>query len=325
MPIIVIGASRGGLEAIKRILTAIPQDFPAPILVAMHIGAFDSHLPSLLAMHCPLEVRYARDGDVIAPGIVLVAPPNQHLVVDGAVLRLIKGAKENNSRPAIDPLFRSAAISHRDAVIGVILTGDLDDGTIGLKAVKACGGVALVQDPQDAVAPSMPSSALRYVDVDACLPLALLAERMVTLAQRTDLFGRRSYQPTEAMILENKLSLKGTMASISDLDSIGPRSVLTCPECHGVLWEMDQVPLRFRCHTGHTFTERTYQSGQDTFIEESLWAAVRALHEKQSLMERLREDAFRHGRTEAGIEHGLVAEQAHAHSNALIELLKRQP
>lgn len=177
MHIVVIGASRGGLGAIKQILAAIPKDFSAAVLVAIHTGAHGSQLLSILEPHCKLEIRHALDDDSLVRGRVLIAPPDKHLLVDGPKLRLIKGAKENFSRPAIDPLFRSAAISHRDNVIGVILTGDLDDGTVGLQAVKTCGGVALVQDPLEAIAPSVPSSALHHVNIDGCLPLSLLQIR----------------------------------------------------------------------------------------------------------------------------------------------------
>ena len=324
MLIIVIGASRGGLEAIKHILMAIPENFPASVLVAMHVGAFDSQLPSILGPYCKLEVRHAVDGETLGPNRVLIAPPDKHLLVDGQTLRLIKGAKENFSRPAIDPLFRSTAISHRENVIGVILTGDLDDGTVGLQAVKTCGGVALVQDPLEATAPSMPSSALRHVDIDGCLPLSLLADKLIALTQRKSIDPRRSRAslPTPVMVLENTLSLEGALASVSDLDAVASRSTLTCPECNGVLWEMDNAPFRYRCHTGHTFSELTYRSTQDKSIEESLWGAVRALHEKQTLMERMKNNAHEHGRAEAAAEYGLLAEQASEQSKTLINLLK---
>jgi two-component system chemotaxis response regulator CheB len=182
-PLIVIGTSRGGLQALRRILAALPEHFAATVLVAMHVAAHDSHLPELLGNCCPLPVRHAVDGEPLSTGEVLIAPPDKHLVVDKHHARLVCGSKEHASRPAIDPLFRSAAINHRTQVIGVILTGDLDDGTVGLQAVKACGGVALVQDPAEAVAPGMPSSALRHVSIDGCLPLAELGARLVALVE----------------------------------------------------------------------------------------------------------------------------------------------
>jgi two-component system chemotaxis response regulator CheB len=248
--LIVIGASRGGLDVLKAVLSALPADFSAPVLVAMHVGAYQSRLPELLAAVCSLKVLHASDAEVIKPGTVLVAPPDRHMLVDGNKIRLVMGAKENYSRPAIDPLFRSAAISQRERVIGVILTGDLDDGTVGLQAIKACGGIALVQDPSEAEAPSMPSSAITYVEVDACLPRLEIAERLMSLAQE-----QRSVAgcgPTKTMILENKISLGSRLNAIRSLDQVAPRSVMTCPECQGVLWEMDSAPLRYRCHTGHT-------------------------------------------------------------------------
>lgn len=321
-PIVVIGTSRGGLQALRDILGALPSDFAAPILVAMHIGAYDSELPALLASACALPVRHAVDDETLQPGTVLIAPPDKHLMIDSGKIRLIRGAKENYSRPAIDPLFRSAALSHRAQVIGMVLTGDLDDGTVGLQAIKACGGVALVQDPADAIAPSMPSSALRHVNIDGCLSLPRLCERLVMLVRQSGATLRKSLEPNPIMAMENQISLNAGMAHMGDLDRLVPRSSLTCPECHGALWEMGQRPLRYRCHTGHTFTELSMRASQDTSIEELLWSAVRALHEKQALMIRHQEVFDGTGRTEAAVEYAQIAQTAAAHAHSLVALIE---
>jgi two-component system chemotaxis response regulator CheB len=317
--LVVIGTSHGGLAALRHIFASLPGDFPAPIMVAMHIGAYNSQLPGILQSSTRLKVKHADDGEELQVGTVYIAPPDQHMLVDGMTIKLMRGAKENYSRPAIDPLFRSAAIAHRERVIGIVLSGDLDDGTVGLQAIKACGGIALVQDPEDAIAPSMPSSALRYVTVDACLKSVQIAERLMKLAMlpRPSRGG-----PTQTMVLENTASLTADLTSIASLDEVAPRSPLTCPECHGVLWEMDQAPLRYRCHTGHTFGALSMRITQDTAIEELLWAAVRAFHEKEVLMVRQQEAASAGARTEQADEYALMAEQARAHARSLRGLLE---
>ena len=320
--IVVIGTSRGGLEILKVILSALPADFPAPVLVAMHVGSHQSRLPQLLSAVCKLEVRHATDAEIVKSGTILVAPPDRHMVVDGDKIRLILGAKENYSRPAIDPLFRSAAISHRDGVIGVILTGDLDDGTVGLQAIKACGGVALVQDPNEAFAPSMPSSAITYVAIDACLPSSQIADRLKSVVQRRLQGSVGAEGPTPTMIVENEISLGLSLDSISSLDQVAPRSAMTCPECQGILWEMDSAPLRYRCHTGHTYGPGAMQSLQDQSIEEGLWAAVRAFHEKEVMMHRQHEAAAAAGRDEQANEYAMIADQARRNGHSLRQLLQ---
>lgn len=318
--LVVIGASRGGLEILKTVLSALPAAFSAPVLVAMHVGAYESRLPELLAAVCNLKVKHASDAEIIEPGTVLVAPPDRHMLVDGDKIRLVLGAKENYSRPAIDPLFRSAAISQRERVIGVVLTGDLDDGTVGLQAIKACGGVALVQDPGEAQAPSMPSSAIEYVEVDACLPCSQIAERLISLvAQQRSM---AACGPTQIMVAENDISLGMSPDPIGSLDEVAPRSAMTCPECHGVLWEMGSAPLRYRCHTGHTYGPSAMQSLQDRSIEEGLWAAVRAFHEREVFMNRQREAALAAERPEQAREYEMIADQARRNAYSLRQLLQ---
>jgi two-component system chemotaxis response regulator CheB len=180
--IIVMGASLGGVPALMQIASVLPDDLPAPVLIVLHVGQQPSILPSLLAANSRLPAAHARHGQEIRPGHLYVAPPDHHmLVVDGRIV-LTRGAREHHTRPAIDPLFRSAALAFRQEAIGVVLTGQLDDGTAGLQAIKEHGGLAVVQDPEDAFASSMPLSALRYVEVDHCVPLGLIPMLLTTLA-----------------------------------------------------------------------------------------------------------------------------------------------
>jgi two-component system chemotaxis response regulator CheB len=182
--IIVIGASMGGVEALQRLAVELPRDLPAAICVVQHIGRYTSQLPELLGRSGPLPALHARRGDAIRPGHIYIAPPDHHLLLNNGRVRLTRGPRENWARPSIDPLFRSAARTYGPLVIGVILTGMLNDGTAGLRAVRDAGGVAVVQEPADAVAPDMPTSALRHAGADFRIPLAQMPQLLAGLARK---------------------------------------------------------------------------------------------------------------------------------------------
>src|SRR5581483_492929 len=180
--IVGIGTSSGGIEALRVLLAALPADFPAPICIVIHTSTESPGIvPGILSRITPLPVRYAADGDALRAGHVYVAPPDRHLLVEPGRARVTKGPRENRFRPAIDPLFRSAAQVFGPGAIGVVLTGSLDDGTSGLDVIKRLGGTAVVQDPEDALYPSMPQSAIAHVAVDYVVPLAQLAPLLVGL------------------------------------------------------------------------------------------------------------------------------------------------
>jgi two-component system chemotaxis response regulator CheB len=297
--IVVIGGSAGSIDALKVILGGLPQDFAAAVLVVIHIGARESILPSLLERCTPLTVRHAIQGEPIVAGRVLVAPADLHLTVarDGerAYVRLTHGPKENHLRPAIDPLFRSVAVAYRANAIAVVLSGFLDDGTVGLQAIKACNGIAVVQDPADAAAADMPASAVQHTTVDFVRPVQDIAPTLVELVNRTatvpDAPADRAGTELQAQVaIENRMFDEG--ADMSEMDRIGTRASLTCPECGGAIWQVRQAsPVRYRCHTGHAFTARVLESLQDGETEEALWAGVRALHEQEQLYRQLYQTA----------------------------------
>lgn len=187
--IIVIGASAGGVTALQTLAAALPCSLSAPVIVVLHIGANRSELPALLNSAGPIVAKHAEDGETILPGRIYVAPPNCHTIIADGCVRLLRGPKENCARPAIDPLFRSVAESCGRHAVGVILTGNLNDGTAGLVAIKSCGGVAISQDPDDAAYPEMPRSAAEHVALDYCIPLAEMPELLVELAGRDDQKG----------------------------------------------------------------------------------------------------------------------------------------
>jgi two-component system chemotaxis response regulator CheB len=318
--LVVIGASAGGPRALRRILRRLPADFPAPVLVVVHIGSYYSILPKILQTDCSLPVRHAEDGEAIIPGSILIAPPDRHLLLEDGMARLSKGAKENFARPAIDPLFRTAAVFYRENTIGVVLSGLLDDGTIGLQAVKAYGGVALVQDPEDAEEAAMPRSALQYVKVDGCLSAEGIADRLIRLAGAP----AASVTPSDAaetIEVQSRFNLREKV-SIEDLANIAVPSEFTCPECHGSLWQIKHVvPSHFLCHTGHSYSAQGLSEAQQDQIEESIWIAIRALHEKQMLMKRFAKTAEQGGRTMAAIEYNAAAKALAAHAEALRNMI----
>ena len=285
-PIVVIGGSAGGLTALLNLVSLLPADLPAAVLVALHLSPSSpgSH-PGLLSGRGRLPAVEATHGQPILPGHIYIAPPDFHLLVAPGTLQLSHGPRENRQRPAVDPLFRSAARAYGPRIIGVVLSGTLDDGTAGLLAVKARGGIALVQDPQEASFPGMPQSAIDHVRVDAVLDVAGLAQRLTELAQAPPAIEPR--QPTPAKAVETNQELESTQLAKSTLERTehpGVQSEFGCPDCGGVLWEIDDGSLvRYRCRVGHALTSRALLAAQSAELENALWTALRALEEKIAL------------------------------------------
>jgi two-component system, chemotaxis family, protein-glutamate methylesterase/glutaminase len=252
--LIVIGASSGGIEALLRIIPRLPADLPAAICLVVHSSPHGPWLlPQILARRAALPVAPARDGEPIIPGHIYVAPPDYQLLVEPGHLRVVRGPSENHHRPAVDPLFRSAALAYGPRAVGVILTGALNDGTAGLLAIKRRGGAAIIQDPAEALFPGMPGSAQRTVAIDYCLPLADIAPTLARLA-RESVAEEGSYPMPAELALEHRYA-RGEAVTLERDGQLGQPTTLTCPECHAPLWEIqDGGLLRFRCRTGHAFT-----------------------------------------------------------------------
>ena len=289
--IIVIGTSAGGLKALGAIVSALPADIAAVLFIVQHLAADKpSVLPKILADISSLPASHPADGEAIQKGHIYVAPPDYHLLVNQGLMRVVRGPQENRFRPAIDALFRSAARAYGSRVVGVVLTGYLDDGTVGLQAVKKLGGVAIVQDPNEAEYPSMVKSALRYVKVDHCLPLAKIPEMLVQLSSQPAVEEKPTV--TEEIEVESKIAEQGmnTQEFLENVEAIGTRTTYTCPECNGSIWQIGkEEPLRFRCHIGHSFTANVFLSEQTQNIENALWSAVRAMEEKVTFSRQMSE------------------------------------
>jgi two-component system, chemotaxis family, protein-glutamate methylesterase/glutaminase len=282
--IIVIGASAGGLKPLRWLMGRLPADLKAAVFVCVHIPADrPSKLPELLSKAGPLGAHHPADGEEIREGCVYVAPPDNHLLVDRHRVRVLRGPQENRYRPAVDALFRSAAQAHGPRAIGVVLSGQLQDGTVGLQAIKRCGGVAVVQDPRDAEYDSMPKSAMRYVDIDHCATLEALPELLLRLVGESIAEAARDPQApkdieVESMIAEQKLN---TAQFLEKVESIGARTTYACPLCNGSVWQIGKTdPLRFRCHVGHSFTAEYFWAEQSQNLENALWSAIRIMEEK---------------------------------------------
>jgi two-component system, chemotaxis family, protein-glutamate methylesterase/glutaminase len=231
--IIVIGASMGGLEALRALVKQLPPDLPAAVFIVLHITpSAPSLLAPILDRDSALPVTSAQDGEAIESGRIYVAPPDHHLLLKPGQVRLTRGPRENRTRPAIDPLFRSAAVAYGPHVIGVVLTGYLDDGASGLLAIKRCNGVAIVQDPEDAAYPSMPLNAIEMVPVDYRLPIAEMGRILTELVQ----LPPKEVVPVPKDILVEAAISEGTESSMRTEEYLGALAPFACPDCCGSLW-----------------------------------------------------------------------------------------
>lgn len=297
--IVVVGASAGGVEALTRLVGALPPDLPSALFVVLHLPPTGtSVLAHILDRSGRLPAETARDGQAIEPGRIYVAPPDHHLLVGRGVMRLTRGPRENGHRPAIDTLFRSAAQAYGNRAVGVVLSGTLDDGTLGLLNIKERGGIAVVQDPGDASFDGMLRSAIENVETDYILPapeigpvLAELAERVVEEKGGISV-SEREEEEIEVARAEVKYPKSALRA--------GTPSVYSCPECNGTLWEIREAKLlHFRCRVGHAFSSDTLIESKSESVEEALWTAMRTLDEKVALARRLRDRARERGHVAA--------------------------
>lgn len=286
--VVIAGASAGGVEALVALVRSFPADFPHPVLVVLHVSPTGtSVLPAILARAGSLPVASPADGERLRPGHVYVAPPDWHLVVENAHLRLSQAPRENGHRPAIDPTMRSAAAAYDGGTIGIVLSGSRDDGTAGLMAIKARGGRAIVQDPDEALYPAMPLSAMAHVEADAVLPIARMAAWILEHGPPAD-----GAQKEQATMTSQESGDDPRLAVVEESgpprSAVGDGTRYTCPDCGGVLFERHEGNLeRFQCSVGHVFSIESLSSAQAEALESALWAAVRSLEDRAALLRRL--------------------------------------
>lgn len=290
--IIVIGTSAGGIKALSTIVSALPDEMDAVLFIVHHLAADKpSIIPQILKDVSSLPTAHPMDKEKIQKGRIYIAPPDHHLLVNRGYMRVVRGPQENRFRPAIDALFRSAARAYGPRVVGVVLTGYLDDGTVGLQAIKKRGGVAVVQDPNEAEYPGMPKSVLRYVKVNHCIPLIEIPELLVRLANEPAA-DEEAYPIPKDIEVESNIAEQqmNTKEFLENVEQIGIRTTYTCPECNGAIWQIgDEEPLRFRCHVGHSYTANIFLAEQTHNLENALWSAVRALEEKVTFSRQMAE------------------------------------
>ncbi len=289
--IVVIGGSAGALEPLIKIVSMLPSKLAASLFVVVHRAADTPQLlAKILRREGGLDAVEPVDGAPIAHGVVYVAPSDRHLLIEEGSVRVVRGPKENRHRPAIDPLFRSAAWAYGPRVIGVLLSGNLNDGTAGLWAIRSCGGTVIIQDPDDARFPAMPKSAVAALDPDyrvGAAEIAAIVER--TVAEPSG--DRRDFPVPEQVKLESQM-VQMEKHDIAEIARIGTLSPFTCPACHGALWEIDDKHvLRYRCHTGHGFTAERLATDEDDTVEGALFSALRTLDESALLARRLAQRA----------------------------------
>ncbi|UQN10081.1 chemotaxis protein CheB [Deinococcus sp. QL22] len=290
--IIVIGASAGGVEAVRQLLSYLPANFPAPIFVVLHIPSYSpSYLPEIFSRAGALPAEHAQDGEAIRAGRVYVAPPDHHLLLEAGRMLVKKGPKENRFRPSVDAMFRSAAYTYGPRVVGVVLSGMLDDGTSGLWTVGRLGGTTIVQRPQEAGYEDMPLNAIRQVEVDMVQPLSELAASLIELTAATET-GAGGIEVKDVEDELKRINVEIQIAAERNGFDLGVMGLgtpipLTCPECHGSLLQIHEGNLiRYRCHTGHAYSPAALLDEVTESVEKSFWQTLRILEEKRLLLQR---------------------------------------
>lgn len=316
--IVVVGASAGGVEALQRLCAMLPADFPAAVFVTQHLSpSARSVLPLLLERAGPLPAASPRDGDAIEPGRIYVAAPDHHMLLRPGRVLMRRGPYENRTRPAVNALFRSAAIAYGGRVIGVVLTGLLDDGTDGLIAITAAGGESVIQDPDDAEWPSMPRNALKRDHVGHVVPLAELGALLVRLVTQT---APPSIPLPDEYLIEDNMAAQDFAVVESDFITPGSPSHISCPDCGGVLNQIEaQNEIRFRCQVGHAFTPLGLAAAQSDELERALGIAARTHRDRIRLFDQMRDSAQARGLPRAEGRWNQAAQE----STRMIEVLEQ--
>lgn len=307
--IVVVGASAGGVTALRAFVKSIPKKFAGCIFVVLHIPASSpSNLPSILSKAGLLKAIHPKDGERIKQGQIYIAPPDHHMLLEGTRVLIKKGPEENRFRPSIDALFRSAAYVYGPRVIGIVLSGVLNDGTSGLWSIKRLGGLTMIQEPHDADFPNMPKNVLEYVDVDYTLPASEMGTLLGKLvAEKASEKPKIPKKELDLLKMEVIISKQDNAFAMGIMNA-GVLTPFTCPECNGVLVRlMEGKFIRFRCHTGHAYTASTLLADVSRAVEETLWAAMRGLEETTLLLKQIGEHFKEQGFAEAA---DLFAEKA---------------
>lgn len=317
---IVIGASAGGLDAVCELVSQLKPDMDAAVLVVLHLSrkGISDFLAHKIQQSTLLPCVVAVDGGLIHRGHIYVAPPNYHLLLKDGRTMLGHGPTENRWRPSIDVLFRSAAANYDGRIIGIVLTGLLDDGTSGMQAIKKCGGTCMVQDPNEAEYPDMPISVLNSMDVDYCVSLIEMGSILEKLTNRQEI---PAVEIPEEIKVEAQIAERVSVG-IDVVSTLGEHSIYSCPACGGGLWTVkDGKADRYRCHIGHSFSERDLDIKQAEEVEATLWVAVRMMEERRNLLQKMENDTRNRGFSRIASDHQNKREELQVHIDKLKDVL----
>jgi two-component system, chemotaxis family, protein-glutamate methylesterase/glutaminase len=283
---VAIGASAGGVQALQKLVSALPADLAIPVFVVLHIPPYRaSKLGNILDLAGPLPAVHPDDGTRITGGVIYVASPDHHLLIDDGKIAIKRGPKENRFRPSIDALFRSAAFAYGSGAIGVILSGALDDGASGIWSIKRLGGIAIVQEPNEALIDSMPRSAMEYVTPDHILTCVEIGQLLGQLAMKPSPPAPEVDEKIRSL-MEKEIQIAADGGAFQKgIMELGKPTPFTCPECHGALVKVTEGKMsRFRCHTGHAFSDSALLEGVMESTGEMLWQVIRSLEEGVMLL-----------------------------------------
>jgi two-component system chemotaxis response regulator CheB len=317
--IIVAGASAGGMSALTELVSQFDSDMEAAVFIVMHLSgtAISDYLVNQLQPHTAMKCSRAEDGERIKKGHIYIAHANHHLLIKKGKILLGHGPTENRWRPSIDVLFRSAAAAYSTRVIGIILTGLLNDGAAGMTAVKNSGGITIVQDPNEAEYPGMPLSVLNATQVDFCIPLALMGETIMTILQTEP----EDKPAPPAVIIEAEIAEKVAI-DYDRIKKLGDMSLYACPDCGGSLWNIKEEKVnRYRCHIGHAYTEKDLEIKQEETAEASLWIASRIMEERRNLLNKMERDHLEKGLVKSASNYRQKAEEIGVHIGKLKDIL----
>jgi two-component system, chemotaxis family, protein-glutamate methylesterase/glutaminase len=319
--VVAIGTSAGGVEALLFLANGFPENFPASILVTIHLPLeFHSSLHEVLTRAGPLPATFATEGEIRKKARIYIAPPGRHLIVDGEQLWLGTGPRENNARPAIDPMLRSVAVCCGSRGIGVVLTGTQGDGASGLWAVGQAGGMTVVQDPKDAAFPEMPRTALKRIQPDHVAHLRDMPGLLYALVHQA---AGTPIRVPDSLRHEVEIARNGR-SSMEMTDKLGRRSVLTCPDCGGIMWELkDGAMSRYRCHIGHAYIEETITTGVDERLKHAMTTALRALNERVALVSKMRDEAEQRGQRHLANSWSMTAQEFEREANVIRDGISR--
>jgi len=319
--IIVVGTSAGGMNALIELVSQLKENMDAALFIVMHLSrtSISDFLVHRLQPHTSLKCEVATEGSPIREGHIYVAAPNQHLLVKKGKILLGRGPEENRWRPSIDVLFRSAAAAYSTRVIGAVLTGSLDDGTTGMLAIKRSGGTCIVQDPNEAEYPDMPLSVLNNMEVDHCIPLHQMGEAI---------FGITKSDPEEIaapqdVIIESEIAER-VVVDYTHVRQLGVKSIYACPDCGGGLWDINKQngrPGRYRCHIGHSYSEKDLVVKQGEILESTLWTALRIMEERRNLLRKMEDDNIKKGLSKMAASYQEKGEDIQFHVDRMKEIL----